>query len=161
MDARERKQAYDREHYLRNKKRKAVYQKARLTEHRAINRASYLRHREERVAARRLYEARTHNQRLAYHRARGKALKHEALAAYGGSQCVLCGATDFGDLTLDHVNGDGQEHRSLLTDGRTGGQPFYRKLKLLGWPDDPPLQVLCRVCNMAKSVREGTRHHGI
>jgi len=82
-----------------------------------------------------------------------RGLKLEALNHYGGPVCVEHGETDVAILELDHVNEDGAEHRKALGLGRRSGHHFYAKLKRLGWPTDPPLQVLCRPGNTAKRNR--------
>ncbi len=88
-------------------------------------------------------------------RKRNRTLKIEALNAYGGARCVHCGETNLKALQLDHVNDNGKEHRLALTgSARLGGWPFYRKLKALGWPNDPPLQVLCDFDNQDKRVSD-------
>lgn len=92
--------------------------------------------------------------RRAYMRAYHQALHLEALNAYGGPVCARCDST--GRLQLDHVNGDGAQHRRSLTGsprGR-GAHVFYSALKRLGWPNDPPLQVLCAPCNRRKQHAE-------
>ena len=53
--------------------------------------------------------------RIAYH----GALRLEALNAYGGPVCARCGSTE--RLQLDHVNGDGAQHRLQLTPAIPGG----------------------------------------
>jgi hypothetical protein len=58
-----------------------------------------------------------------------------------------CGATE--DLTLDHVNGGGGKHRKQIGGS---GVLFYRWLVRNGFPDDPPLQVLCGKCNSSKGA---------
>ncbi len=81
------------------------------------------------------------------------AIKLEVLAVYGNSKCVCCGESDYHFLTIDHSFKDGKQHRQELlgdTDGKAGGERFYRKLKELGWPTDVALQVLCYSCHMAK-----------
>jgi hypothetical protein len=60
-----------------------------------------------------------------------------------GTACKCCGATD--DLTIDHVNGDGKEHRA-----RHEYSYFYGWLVSNKFPDDPPLQTLCMTCNQSK-----------
>lgn len=157
--AEQRKSAYGRAYYEANKVRKAAYQRSHLEQQRISNRASYARHREVRLKTGKARRARHGfaEQRREYHKQYSRLRKQEALLAYGGSRCLHCGTDDLDALTLDHVNGDGREHRVALTGGQIGGGPFYRKLKRLGWPNDPPLQVLCRTCNMKKSAKEGTR----
>lgn len=38
--------------------------------------------------------------------------------------------------------------------GTFAGLSFWRKLRRLGWPTDPPLQVLCMSCNSKKAAEE-------
>ena len=62
-------------------------------------------------------------------------------AHYGAvCSCPGCGATD--DLAIDHVNGDGAEHR------RTFGVRFHALLIAEGFPDG--YQTMCRPCNTSK-----------
>lgn len=87
-------------------------------------------------------------------------LKTEALNAYGNGLCACCGEPDERFLTLDHVNNDGAEHRrSLSIWGQSMGSVFYRRMKSLGYPNDPPLQVLCFNCNNGKRVNKGVCPH--
>lgn len=69
--------------------------------------------------------------------------------AYGGAYCRCCGETQLEFLTLDHVNGGGDAHRRRL-EGRGSGKNYYHRLRALGFPQEPPLQVLCFNCNGAK-----------
>lgn len=77
------------------------------------------------------------------------ALKLQALEAYGGPICMGCGSVAFEKLGLDHVNEDGAEHRRVSR--MVTGHDSYRRLRDAGWPDDPPLQVLCKGCNTRKA----------
>lgn len=104
-------------------------------------------------AEKRVYDARRHAGAKASHR----ILKLEVLNAYGGTRCRCCGEEHTEFLTLDHVNGGGNEHRLALTGSRTGGK-LYRRLKELGFPNDPPLQVLCLNCNWAKGHFDSCPH---
>ena len=71
-----------------------------------------------------------------------------------GQVCACCGTTK--RLTIDHVNGDGDAHRTALFGSATGGgMKFYRWLIEHGFPNDPPLQTLCGGCNSSK--RDGPR----
>ena len=66
---------------------------------------------------------------------------------YYGRACACCGATD--ELCIDHVNGDGRQHRmELFSDPRRAGHDFYRVLIRQGFP--PGYQVLCRRCSSSK-----------
>jgi len=76
-----------------------------------------------------------------YHR----RLRQEALNAYGG-KCACCGESEWPFLAVDHVNGNGNEHRRKV--GR--GNSFFNWLKKSNWPAD--FQVLCHNCNQAKGM---------
>lgn len=57
--------------------------------------------------------------------------------------CKDCNITDIGVLTIDHINGDGSEHRK-----RIGyGDQIYRDIKKQNYPND--YRILCRNCNQA------------
>lgn len=82
-------------------------------------------------------------------RARTADLRAEAIAAYGGRcACPGCHVHHAELLTVDHINGGGNEHRRVI--GR-GSKDFYRWLKRNGWPAD--FQALCGSCNLAKADR--------
>jgi hypothetical protein len=87
-------------------------------------------------------------------RERRAALKEKVLGHYGRA-CACCGAAV--DLTLDHVNGDGAQHRlELYGDSQgAGGTRFYRWLIRQGFP--PGYQTLCRRCNLSKGKSEFCR----
>lgn len=93
----------------------------------------------------------------------GKRLRDSVIAAYGGPVCVCCGETCESMLTIDHINGDGAEHRKLLAkdksyaSGRSGlGDYLYRDLRDRGFPEG--FQVLCYNCNISKH-RKGVCEH--
>lgn len=89
-------------------------------------------------------------------------LKLEALIAYGEDgavRCVCCGELNVAFLTLDHVNNDGAAHKRTLGHLKTNGSPFYQRLKTLGWPTDPPIQVMCFNCNCGKRINGGVCPH--
>lgn len=75
--------------------------------------------------------------------------------AYGGYVCACCGETCKTMLTIDHIAGDGNEHRQALSEGkayatrRSGlGDYVYRDLRDRGFPEG--FQVLCYNCNISK-----------
>jgi hypothetical protein len=70
------------------------------------------------------------------------------LEHYSGKHphCTCCGETHNIFLTVDHVNGDGAEHRKEL--GVKGGAEFYRWLIANDFP--PGFTILCMNCNFAK-----------
>jgi hypothetical protein len=59
---------------------------------------------------------------------------------YGG-QCVFCGERSPFLLTIDHVNGDGAEHRKTLA-----GRNVCKDLEKRGWPKDN-FRLACMNCN--------------
>ena len=82
-------------------------------------------------------------------------LKREAFEAYGGPICACCGEKEYLFLSIDHVNNDGNLHRRSLQ--RRGVR--YHQLKRAGWPNNPPLQVLCMNCNWGKDKNGGICPH--
>lgn len=82
-----------------------------------------------------------------------KRVKAEAFSRYGDGTCCCCGESNPYLLTLHHVNGDGQEHRTLLS-GRSQSW-IYSALKSSGWPTDPPLEVRCLSCNWGADMPGG------
>lgn len=82
-----------------------------------------------------------------------RKLKAEVIQAYGG-RCACCGEGGVDFLHIDHVNGGGKQHRKSLAGNAS---EFYPTLRKLGFPNDPPLRVLCGNCNHA--VRFGPCPH--
>jgi hypothetical protein len=79
-----------------------------------------------------------------------RKVKLEALDQYG-KVCQCCGESRIEFLVLDHINGDGAEHRRSLNSNKScTGYAFYLWLRKNGWPRDIGLQVLCANCNTAK-----------
>lgn len=72
-----------------------------------------------------------------------RALKAEVMAAYGG-KCECCGEGHIEFLTIDHVNGDGAEHRAALGKGRR----IYADIKRQGFPKGK-YRCLCLNCNIS------------
>jgi hypothetical protein len=81
-------------------------------------------------------------------------LRLEVLTHYSGGppKCVCCGCVEFRFLTLDHINGGGNQQRRELfgpsSRKEKGGLPFYRWLRVHGYPEG--FQVMCADCNMVK-----------
>lgn len=66
------------------------------------------------------------------------------IEAYGGRcACRNCPETNTAFLTLEHVNGDGAEHRAKV------GSHTYADLRRKGWPQDG-YTLLCWNCNALK-----------
>jgi hypothetical protein len=77
-------------------------------------------------------------------------LKMNVLVAYSNGiiLCACCGESDIRFLTLDHINGGGNQEKKKL--GVSGGEGYYRWLRRNGYP--PGLQVLCFNCNQGKAI---------
>lgn len=82
-----------------------------------------------------------------------------AIASDGKMRCVECGCSDVAQLEIDHIHEDGEIHRKSCgwKDRKKGARGNcvkrnrYYKSMLESACDD--LQVLCRSCNIAKSIR--------
>ncbi len=74
-------------------------------------------------------------------------LKLEVLIHYSNNPpiCACCGELEVRFLSIDHINGDGHEHRRKI--GGNGSHLYYW-LKRNNYPNG--FQVLCYNCNMAK-----------
>lgn len=73
---------------------------------------------------------------------------------YGG-QCAFCGTTQYEHLTIDHVNGDGGEHRAAMATQYRGITDYLYRTEFR--PD--LYRVLCWNCHMAMT-RYGVRPDG-
>ncbi len=85
-------------------------------------------------------------------------IKLAAFDAYGGPICACCGESTLSFLSLDHINGNGGEHRRS-TGTRQCGEVFYRLLKKQGYPSG--YQVLCMNCNWGRSQNGGNCPHKV
>ena len=93
---------------------------------------------------------------LEYRRAWKARLHEEVYGAYGGA-CACCGEAEPRFLMIDHVNGDGAEHRRSI--GVCAGFKFYLWLRREDFRNNPALQVLCANFSLAKE-RGGCPHKG-
>ena len=82
--------------------------------------------------------------------------KKEVFSHYGGV-CQCCGESHIQFLTIDHINGRGNEHRR--NNKIWSGTSTYRWLKRNKYP--PGFQVLCFNCNMAKRTSDFCPHLGL
>ncbi len=102
----------------------------------------------ERYHANRVENAKTAKERR-------RRLKQAAFSAYGGAKCTCCGDEHLEFLSIDHIAGDGAEHREKLLaefgwkSNRSAmcGSTFYAWLKKQGYP--PGFRVLCMNCNFS------------
>ncbi len=85
---------------------------------------------------------------------RSDARVRQAVFDRYGWTCACCGATE--NLTIDHINGDGKEHRAADGLGK-GSHKFYRWLVANNFPEG--FQTLCGVCNRSKFTGERCRLH--
>ena len=77
-----------------------------------------------------------------------RKLRIEVLGHYSGGtpKCSCCGEENIEFLTIDHINGHGNEDRRQKKTG--GGTEFWRWLKKHWYPEG--FQVLCFNCNIAR-----------
>ena len=75
------------------------------------------------------------------HRQDWLKFKFEVLNAYGGPRCCCCGEDHVECLSIDHVNGNGAQHRR----DNGYGTNLYIWLRQQGYP--PGFRVLCVNCN--------------
>jgi hypothetical protein len=140
-------QDYNRQYYLAHKPdfREAGRRRRATPEYRTWQRGYYRRNRKRMLAKNRARYAR-HREAM---RAKTQALKLEVLTQYGGGppRCACCSEATLDFLSIDHINGDGNQHRRALN--IRGGEAFYKWLRRTGWPIG--FQVLCMNCNFAKS----------
>lgn len=80
---------------------------------------------------------------------RRRSEKEAAMRAYSPDlMCQSCGFSDIRALSIDHVNGDGAEHRKTIA----GGSQMYAWLKRHGYPSG--FQVLCMNCQWIKRAEQ-------
>jgi len=128
---------YSKRAYLKNRNKPwykaaaARYREKHREQAREYQRAYFQRHK-ERVQERRIkYETN---------------LKMELIAAYGGKcACPGCNESRWEFMTLDHIYGDGAEHKRRLKTSRM----VYREVRKLGYPKDR-YRLLCFNCNCCR-----------
>lgn len=76
-----------------------------------------------------------------------RGFRYEVLSSYSGGEpkCACCGESMLDFLSIDHIDGGGNEHRKQKG---IWGSGIYRWLKKNGFPAG--YQVLCHNCNQAK-----------
>lgn len=83
-------------------------------------------------------------------------IKTDVLAHYsqGSLKCKHCNCDDLTVLTIDHIDGNGSDHRKEIfgSNKSGGGCRFYFWLKRNGFPEG--FQVLCFNCNFRKRFLE-------
>lgn len=91
-----------------------------------------------------------------------KRLRNRVFDAYGGPVCACCGETETVVLTVDHINGGGNQHRRQIQKEnpvvyRGDGSMLRKWLSDNNFP--PGFQVLCFNCNASKGGNNGVCHH--
>ena len=128
----EKKRAWSKEYYQKNKQKQAGYCRYYRKTNAEKIRAKHMARKEEIIA----------------HNAEKRRLEKVGVMNHysnGTMCCVRCGFSDIRALSIDHINGGGTKHRIEL--GRTG-EAFYRWLRMNGYPEG--YQVLCHNCQWIK-----------
>ena len=73
-------------------------------------------------------------------------LREEVFNAYGKS-CTCCGESEPAFLQIDHINGNGTQHRKEVLK-HISGTSFYTWLRSNGFPSG--FRTLCSNCNFAR-----------
>lgn len=73
-----------------------------------------------------------------------------------GKKCICCGEDEFLFLSIDHINNDGNKHRTS-SGVRITGIRLYSHIRAKGFPKT--YQVLCRNCNFGKHMNKGVCPH--
>lgn len=137
LELAEKKRIYNANHKSQIKERSHKY----YIEHKDVlneKNAEYHRtHKDEIAKVVKRYDA-THRNEIAANQLK---LKIDVLTHYGNGKCacVKCGCSDVRTLTIDHVNGGGNNHRRIS--GLSGGTEMYRWLKKQKYPTG--YQTLC------------------
>lgn len=79
-------------------------------------------------------------------REHSQALRQKVVLAYGG-KCACCGESTIEFLVIDHIAGDGAEHRKSIG----GSGALYGWLRNNGYPKDN-FRLLCHNCNSARGL---------
>ena len=98
----------------------------------------------------RLQQEQLRTQRNVVTNTRRRQIRRQAkqhILEHYGTTCACCGTT--ADLTIDHINGDGKQHRQTIS----AGSMFHAWLIKNDFPHG--FQTLCRLCNTSK--RDGER----
>jgi hypothetical protein len=85
-------------------------------------------------------------------RQRRAELRRRVFEVYGRA-CRCCGSVR--NLTLDHIDGNGAQHRRELFGRQTSGVHLYAVLVRKGCP--PGYQTLCAPCNRSKGSGDRCR----
>lgn len=113
------------------------------------NKTHYAKHKQRVIANVQDYKSRFYTRVREAQRNSCRRARYQMIVEYGG-KCACCGENRPQFLTLDHVNGNGAEHRREITGKRSGGgYTIALWLRAHGWPKDG-YQLLCWNCNCAR-----------
>ena len=131
----EQQRKHHREYYQKNKERI-----------RAQSRGYYQKYRDIYIARAAQWSEENKEKSRAIKRAWNYRLKIEVLTRYGNGQCVCvqCGENRPPCLSIDHINGNGADHKKKMV----GPSHFYQWLKNNNWPLG--FQTLCMNCQWIK-----------
>lgn len=137
-------------YWVKNKERLVAYRKKYHQEHREEIlekvRNHYHANRDKRLAYGKKWREANRDKMQLYKTKSDLQLRNDVFNHYGDGGCACCGETNHGFLTIDHINGGGNEHRRSINS--TGGKDFYRWLRINQYPEG--YQVLCFNCNLGK-----------
>ena len=77
----------------------------------------------------------------------------ELIFSHYGKMCACCGEDNFMLLTIDHIEGNGKEHRKEVSSGTA----FWYWIKRNNFPVD--FQTLCYNCNIGRYRNGGICPH--
>jgi len=166
-ESKQRKREYNRrwERANRAKRREQANKRyaENLEQHRAYALKSYYKHieenrRKQRERKRIIYrqdKARVYAQSYKSH----CKIREEVLTHYGNGQlaCLECGESRLACLSIDHISGNGADHRKTLPKYQRSGVAFYRWLKKQRYPQG--YQTLCMNCQWVK--RAENKEYGV
>lgn len=135
-------------------KRDKAYREANKLKIKASKHESYLKNKDVVIARVNDYINRNRGKHNEWATNSKNRLKTEIMSHYCGGdlKCKNCPVKDLDILTIDHVNGDGAEHRREIGIAGGGGYPMYQWLKKNGLPEG--FQVLCYNCQYRKRAVE-------
>ncbi len=117
----------------------------------------YNNHREDCKQQLRNYYKNHRKEILAHHQKVNEDQRLQCLIHYSGNpphcQCPNCTETEIKFLSIDHINGHGNEHKRQIG----GSDKLYRWLIKNNFPEG--FQILCYNCNLGKARNNGVCPH--
>lgn len=124
----ERQKQYYHYYYVLNKTKKRENRKR-----------SYYKHHEKELEQKRIAWAKRSTKIATQRRVKRREQKQSIINKYGG-KCICCGEKYIEFLTMDHINGDGAQHRKKIGRGN-----LYKWIITHNYPNT--FRVLCYNCN--------------